>query len=171
MAWLAKNPYYKLQVRIAFRAKAFELYALVTDNKTLVRAFYHRNRNLCQTVCVPTIHTGKMRVALVLGAIVCQFEMPGPFLQKCLMDNAGSQKAFECAINRDLIRTGSGKLRGNLVCRLWFVSAEQNLENSFSGLSSTQVGGTEQNLDFLLNLGFHSQPPDCLCKCGWLCRA
>ena len=51
-------------------------------------------------MCVATVGAGKMRMTLVFGTPVTDFEVPGSVLQESFVDKAGGNKTFEGAINR-----------------------------------------------------------------------
>ena len=63
---------------------------------------------------------------MALGTVAGQFKMPGSLLQENFVDKTCTDKAFEGAINRDLVRPSRGKVRSNLVRCLRFADAEQN---------------------------------------------
>jgi len=97
------------------RAEAFEPDLLAADDKAFVRAFYHRQYYPCQAGRLTAARTGKMRMALALSAVMGQFKMPGPFVNKYLMHQPDAQQAFEGSIDCDLVEVIFSRSPGNLV--------------------------------------------------------
>lgn len=54
-------------------------------------------------------------MALALGAVMGQFEMPGSFVNKCLMHKPDAQQTFEGSIYCDLVEVSISRLPGNLL--------------------------------------------------------
>jgi len=77
-------------------------------------------------MCVATVGAGKMRMTLVFGTPVTEFEVPGSVLQESFVDKADGNKTFEGAINRDFVCRGRGKLCSNLLGCLRFASLQQD---------------------------------------------
>jgi len=67
-----------------------------------------------QAVCGAAVSTGKMRVALVFGAVICEFKVPGPFSQIGLVNQTGVNEAFKGSINCDFIRSAEAEYFGDL---------------------------------------------------------
>ena len=61
---------YSIAFSRALRAKAFEANLLSADDKSFVRALCHRQRYTFQAGSVAALRTGKMGMALALGAVM-----------------------------------------------------------------------------------------------------
>jgi hypothetical protein len=71
--------------RAALRTQPFELHSLVSDYKTLMRAFRHWQRYIRHTTRPAAACAGKMWMALFRGAVMGRLEIPASILQKNLM--------------------------------------------------------------------------------------
>lgn len=84
------------------------------DDKSLVRAFSHRQRYARQAVRITTACTGEMRVTLAFRAVVGQLEMPRSFLHKRFVNQSDFQQAFERPVDRYLVEASFVRPKGNL---------------------------------------------------------
>jgi hypothetical protein len=106
---------YSITFLSTVRAETFEPNLLAANDKAFVRAFCHRQQYLSQAGRIAAARTGKMRMALALGAVVGQFEMPGPLINKDLMHQPNTQQAFEGSVDCDLVEVIFSCSPGNLV--------------------------------------------------------
>jgi hypothetical protein len=106
---------YSSTILSAGRAEPLEPDLLALNNEAFMRAFCHWKRYSHQAVRAAAACACKMRMALVLGAVVSQFKMPGPFVHKGLMHQPDVQKAFECPIDCNFIEPLLAQKAGNLV--------------------------------------------------------
>ncbi len=86
----------------AFWAEAFELYSLVLDYVS-VAVGGHGDAEFGEAVGSPAASAGKMGMALIGGAVMRQFKIPGAILYKGLVDDIGGDKGFQSAVNRYLV--------------------------------------------------------------------
>jgi hypothetical protein len=75
----------------AGRAKTLKANLLAADYETFVGALYHRQRHSHQAVCTAAACTGKMRMALALGAVMGQFVMSRSFGDESFMNQPDFQ--------------------------------------------------------------------------------
>lgn len=98
---------YSIVFSSAGRAKAFKSDLLPMNDEALIRAFCHRHRYSRHAVRAATARAGKMRMALVLGAVVGQFKMPCTSIHKCLVHQPDAQQTFERSIDCDFIESSA----------------------------------------------------------------
>jgi len=110
-------------------------------------AFYNRKHHLCKTVCVTAVCTGKVRVALTFGAIIGKLEMPGPVLQECLMNKAGTNKAFEGSVYRCLVGAADADSFCDLPAGERRSGGEQCAQDGDSGFCPAKVCGNEESVN------------------------
>ena len=103
----------------ACRAETFEPDLLALDNKTFVRAFCQRQRYFCQAVCIAAACAGEVGVALAFCAIMGQFKMLRPLVDKDLVYESNIQQTFEGSVDCDLVEAFFSRFVGNLVLAEW----------------------------------------------------
>jgi hypothetical protein len=119
--------------------ESFEPNLLAMNNETFVRAFCHWQRYSHQAMCVATTRTGKMRVALMFGAVMRQFKMPGSFVYEGLVHQPDSQQTLERSINCDFIELPVSREAGNLVLAKRFVGFHQDSQNIDSAACTVKI--------------------------------
>ncbi len=106
---------YSITFSSAGRAETFEPDLLAADDKTFMWALCHWQRYFRQASRVTAARTGEMGVALALCAIVGQFKMPCPFVNKYFMHQPDVQQAFESSVDCNLVEVIFSRSPGNLV--------------------------------------------------------
>jgi len=102
------------------------------DDEAFVGAFGHRQRDFGQAVGVPAACAGKMRMALVLGAMVGQLVMPRPFVHKDPVHQADLQQARERSVDGYFVEMPRACPAGDLVVAQRFTGFEQNFQYAHS---------------------------------------
>jgi len=90
----------------------FEADLLPADHKALVGDPDHRHRCIRQAVRGPAANARKMGMALPLGAVVGQFEVPGPFVHEGTMDQTSLDQRIQRPVDRHLVELLGGDSPG-----------------------------------------------------------
>jgi hypothetical protein len=96
------------------------LHALAVDDETFARTLSQRKIYIRKTIRITAIRTGKMRMALTLGAVMGQLEMPRPLVKERLMHKTRFEKCLQRAVDCYPVRGRGAEPGRNLVRRLWF---------------------------------------------------
>jgi len=80
-------------------------------------------------------------MALILGAVVGQFEMPGSLVYKNLMHQPDAQQTFESPVDCDLVEVFFSRSPGNLVLAERFARPHQNRQDGNSVAGAVELNG------------------------------
>lgn len=98
------------------------------NDEAFVGTLGHWQRDVHQAVCLAAARAGEMRVALVLGAIVGQLEMPGALVHESLVHKPDFQQALERSIEGHFVEMFFARPPGDLVVAERFARFEQYLQ-------------------------------------------
>ena len=122
----------------------------------------HRYGDMCQALSLRTSLAGKMRMAAGLTAMVSQFVILNPMLQKCLVYQTGFDQVCERAINCSLVGGVRTDVFGDLFLAERVVRGQQCLEDSHPGPSPAKRNGSKQFVGFI----YHRFFP--FCRTGYM---
>ena len=139
----------------AGRAQTFEPNLLAVDDEAFVWAACHRERYFRQAGRVAAVCTGKMRMALALGAMVGQFEMPRSFLHKGPVYQPDPQQAFEGPVDCHFIEVFFARSPSDLVLAERPARFHQHFQYGRSAFSAVKLRRSQHLAGLRVQVWFH----------------
>ena len=92
---------------------------------------------------VAAVSARKMWMALMLGAVVGQFKMPGPLVHISFVHQPGSQQTIERSINCDFVESLSDYEAGYLILAKRLIGLHQDSQNVDSAARTVKIRGLQ----------------------------
>jgi len=108
------------------------------SNKAFLQTLNNRNGHSDQTVYQSAFFAGEVRMTLNGTTAVRKLEMPGSFVGKSLMHQAGPAETLEGTVNGDFIEVIFAQPPCNLVLPQWFVGCCQHFQYSYSAFGAVK---------------------------------